>query len=82
MQKQYHAEMQRMYDLVAEDYLGDAADAYYSLDDAMTLHEVDVRYALTGIYIAYLIADAPSNISYRPTFPNRVAATVFTPFRI
>ena len=65
MQKQYHAEIQRMYDLVAEDYLGDAADAYYSLDDAMTLHEVDVRYALTGIYIAYLIADGRCLLAQR-----------------
>ena len=35
--------MSTLYDRLAEDYLGEAVDAYYSLDDTFTLPEIEVR---------------------------------------
>ena len=45
LRKQHVEEMNTLYDRLAEDYLGEAVDAYYSLDDTFTIPEIDVRIA-------------------------------------
>lgn len=46
LRKQHQEEMNTLYDRVAEDYLGEAVDAYYSLDDTFTLPEIDVSHGI------------------------------------
>ncbi|KAJ3557989.1 hypothetical protein NM688_g1179 [Phlebia brevispora] len=43
-QKQFQEDMSVLYDLVAEDYLGDAMDAYYNLDDHFSIPEIEQFY--------------------------------------
>ena len=55
MKKQHREEANRLYDMLAEDYLGDATDAYYNVDDTLQLDEVDVRLVRTMTRIPLLI---------------------------
>lgn len=42
LQAQFREQMDVIYDLVAEDYLGEVTDAYYSLDDSFSIPEIEV----------------------------------------
>lgn len=46
VETQFHDEMNTMYDLIAQDYLADAEDAYYNKDNTFSIREIEVRNAL------------------------------------
>ena len=50
-QAQFREQMDTIYDRIAEDYLGEVTDAYYSLDDSFNIPEMEVsllEYTLDG----------------------------------